>query len=100
MQRSSVVLPEPDGPSTQSTSPFGTSSVIPLSTSTRPKRLCTASVRTIGGSARCAHRPDPDPPAPGIGTLACLTEKRLWRRRCSGVGGSPRDEPRPKWRST
>ncbi len=53
MQRRNVDLPEPDGPSRHITSPGCTSSVMPFSTSRRPKRLCTASALTIG----VAHRP-------------------------------------------
>ncbi len=42
MQRSSVDLPEPDGPMMQTTPPLGTSIDMPLSTSTSPKDLCTS----------------------------------------------------------
>ena len=48
MQRRNVDLPEPEGPSRHITSPADTSSVIPLSTSLRPKRLWTPSAFTIG----------------------------------------------------
>ena len=50
-QRKSVDFPEPDGPMMQITSPFMTSIVIPLSTSTPPpKVLCTSARRTSGWS--------------------------------------------------
>ena len=42
MQRSSVDLPEPDGPMMQTTSPFITSNETPLSTSSAPNDLCTS----------------------------------------------------------
>jgi len=48
MQRMKVVLPEPEGPMMQTVSPGSTSSVTPLSTSSRPKRLTTSSAWTIG----------------------------------------------------
>ena len=48
MQRRNVDLPEPDGPSRQATSRGWTSSEMPLRTSSRPKRLWTASALTIG----------------------------------------------------
>ncbi len=47
-QRSSVDLPEPEGPMMQITSPFITSSEMPLSTSSAPNDLCTSLSRTIG----------------------------------------------------
>ena len=48
-QRSSVDLPEPDGPMMQITSPFITSIVMPLSTSMLPANvLCTSLSETSG----------------------------------------------------
>src|SRR5450830_47811 len=47
-QRRKVLLPDPEGPMTASTSPLSTSSETPLSTSTGPKRLCTSTARIIG----------------------------------------------------
>src|SRR5258708_33018869 len=41
MQRSSVLLPDPEGPVTQTTSPAGLSRSMPCSTSVSPKRLET-----------------------------------------------------------
>src|SRR5689334_15017904 len=48
MHRSSVDLPEPDGPMMQTTPPFGTSIDMPLSTATSPNDLCTSWRETIG----------------------------------------------------
>src|SRR5665647_946077 len=39
-QRRNVLLPEPEGPITQTTSPFSTEALTPLSTSSSPKYLC------------------------------------------------------------
>src|SRR5690349_3374376 len=47
MQRSSVVLPEPLGPITTTTSPVLTESETPRSTSSAPNRLCTLSITSI-----------------------------------------------------
>ena len=47
-QRSSVLLPEPLGPITQTTEPFGTTRSIPRSTWRSPKRLCTPCSSSIG----------------------------------------------------
>ena len=53
MQRSSVDLPEPEGPMMQITSPFCTSIDTPFSTSTSPNDLCTSRTLTSGsGLAR------------------------------------------------
>src|SRR5689334_14529583 len=49
-QRSSVDLPDPDGPMMQTTSRFITSIVMPLSTSTLPNVLCTSLIETSGWS--------------------------------------------------
>src|ERR1041384_161372 len=50
-QRSSVDLPEPDGPMMQTTSRLITSIVMPLSTSTPPANiLCTSLIETSGWS--------------------------------------------------
>src|SRR5271155_2281008 len=54
MQRRKVDLPEPDGPRMHITSPRPTSRLMPLSTSRRPKYLCTPSARTIGSGIRSA----------------------------------------------
>ena len=51
MHRSSVDLPEPEGPMMQMTSPFGTSNDTPFSTSTSPNDLCTSSQHDNGLSA-------------------------------------------------
>src|SRR5690349_8648525 len=48
MQRRNVDLPDPEGPSRHMTSLRWTSSVMPFSTSSRPKRLWTASALTMG----------------------------------------------------
>ena len=47
MQRRNVDLPDPEGPIRHMTCPRGTSSEIPFSTSSRPKRLCTPSALII-----------------------------------------------------
>src|SRR3990172_11064457 len=47
MQRRKVVLPEPLGPMTTTTSPRATSMSTPRSTSSRPKRLWTSTARNI-----------------------------------------------------
>ena len=47
-QRSSVDLPEPDGPMMQITSPFITSIEMPLSTVSAPNVLCTSFRLTSG----------------------------------------------------
>src|SRR3984893_7571042 len=52
MQRSSVVLPEPLGPITTTTSPGVTASDTSRNTSTAPKRLCRAVISRIG---RCRY---------------------------------------------
>src|SRR5579859_6541805 len=52
MTRSSVVLPEPEGPSNATSSPPGTSSVTSSSAVKRPKRLVTDSIRIAGASWR------------------------------------------------
>ena len=86
MQRRNVDLPEPEGPSRQATSRGWTSSEMPLRTSSRPKRLWTASALSMGGlTLRRSPRDGPG--------------SRLRRRRCSGVIEALRDDPRPKWRS-
>ena len=54
MQRSSVDLPEPLGPITQTTSPRSTSRLTPRRTSSLPKRLWTFSSRSIGPSGAAA----------------------------------------------
>src|SRR6218665_2338183 len=48
MQRRKVLLPEPDGPMTHSTSPAGISTVMPLSAWNAPKLLHTSTARTMG----------------------------------------------------
>src|SRR5579885_2896405 len=55
-QRMSVVLPEPEAPTTTTTSPRRTASETPFSTSTRPKDLCT-SVASTTVSVVAAGRP-------------------------------------------
>ena len=50
MVRHRVDLPEPDGPSTTTTCPFGTSSCTFLSTCNGPKNLSTPAIRIIGGA--------------------------------------------------
>src|SRR5579863_113148 len=67
MQRKNVLLPEPDGPMMHSTSPWATSSVMPLSASNSPYDLRTPEARTIelmsvpstversGGSLACGR---------------------------------------------
>ena len=52
MQRSSVDLPEPDGPITQTTWPSSTSKSMPLSTWASPKYLCRL-LTSIAGVAAC-----------------------------------------------
>src|SRR5262245_20610922 len=47
MQRTKVLLPEPDGPTMHSTSPLRTSRSIPRRTSLAPKCLRTPSARTM-----------------------------------------------------
>ena len=51
MQRSSVDLPEPEGPMMHTTSPFGTDRSMPRSTSSGPKDFHTCSSRTIGAAS-------------------------------------------------
>src|ERR1700751_5605957 len=48
MQRSSVVLPEPLGPITTTTSPGLTASETSRSTSREPKRLCNPKISSTG----------------------------------------------------
>ena len=48
MQRRKVVLPEPDGPMMQTTSPGITSSVTSASACSLPKRFPTFTAETIG----------------------------------------------------
>src|ERR1700674_2504256 len=55
-QRSSVDLPEPDGPITQTTSPWLTSSEIPSSTRLLPNDLCTPRIAIIFPSSRSCCR--------------------------------------------
>lgn len=50
MARQSVDLPDPEGPSTTTTWPRGTSSVISLSTCRSPKYLFTADALIIGAA--------------------------------------------------
>src|SRR3546814_5283084 len=50
MQRMKVDLPEPEGPMTQTTSPFISSSEMPFSTWRLPNDLCTSRQRMIGWS--------------------------------------------------
>ena len=56
MQRSSVDLPDPDGPMMQTASPLVTVSEMPRSTSVAPNDLCTSTRRTIGASRRRSSR--------------------------------------------
>ena len=51
MQRRNVVLPEPDGPMMQTTSPRATSSDTLRRQWMRPKYFSTSSALTIGASA-------------------------------------------------
>ena len=46
---SSVVLPQPDGPTSDTNSPWRTSKLIPLNTSTSPNAWPTRSKRSSGG---------------------------------------------------
>src|SRR6267143_501594 len=55
MQRSSVVLPEPLGPITTTTSPGVTASDTSRNTSTAPKRLCRAVISRIGRCCRAGR---------------------------------------------
>ena len=48
MQRRNVLLPEPDGPSSETTSPVSTERSMLLSTSLSPKTLRTRLASTIG----------------------------------------------------
>src|SRR2546423_6218163 len=50
MHRSSVDLPDPDGPRIAMTSPRWTSRSMPRSTLSRPNRLCTPWTSTMGRS--------------------------------------------------
>jgi len=52
MQRSSVLLPEPEGPIRHVTWPWGTSRSMPRSTSASPKRLTRALTARAGGLMR------------------------------------------------
>ena len=56
MQRSSVDLPEPDGPMMQTTPPFATLNDTPFSTSTSPNDWCTSCRTTIGRASARRHR--------------------------------------------
>src|SRR3546814_20978396 len=56
MQRMKVDLPEPDGPMMQTTSPFISSSEMPLSTSRLPNDLCTSRQRMMGSAGVQAER--------------------------------------------
>ena len=55
MQRMNVLLPEPEGPMRQSTSPRLTVRSMPRSTSSRPKCLLTCRASTIGRSCPRRH---------------------------------------------
>ena len=80
MQRRNVDLPEPDGPEqAHHLAAAATSSVMPFSTSRRPKRLCTPSALTIG-SALIGR-------APSLGRRGVADRAGSRRSRCSGVGG-------------
>src|SRR6516164_7732002 len=52
MQRSSVDLPDPDGPITATTEPLGTSSDMPLSTCTGPNAFQRSLTSIIAGASR------------------------------------------------
>ena len=52
MQRSSVDLPEPEGPMMHATPPFATRIDTPFSTSTLPNDWCTSMSSTIGAAFR------------------------------------------------
>src|ERR1035441_4199004 len=56
MQRRKVLLPEPEGPMRQRTSPGLTTRSMPLRTSRRPKDLWTWVARTIGSLMGCQPR--------------------------------------------
>ena len=51
MQRSSVDLPEPDGPMRTVTEPGGTTRSMPRSTCSSPKNLCRSLISTLGVAA-------------------------------------------------
>ena len=87
MQRRNVDLPEPDGPRRQTTSPRLDLEEMPLSTSSRPKLLWTASAVTMGRLTRPARLGE----AAGM-TAAPQTLQRRQSARCATA-------PRPKWRS-
>ena len=74
MIESSVVLPEPDGPSSATTSPAATSIVIPFSTSTR----CRPSSNTFVTSATAST----------VLPMGDLTSGRRGRGRCPRRAGS------------
>ena len=82
MQRSSVVLPDPEGPTMATTSPRATSIDTPRSTSRAPKRLCRSTMRTSGAAAAGpADRGRAFSPAStGSPTWSGLLEAALGRR--------------------
>src|SRR4051812_21485101 len=60
MQRKKVLLPEPEGPMMQDTSPRGTSSETPASACSAPKYLCTSTAATIASMRSGPLRLDRD----------------------------------------
>src|SRR6478735_8825366 len=50
MHLRNVLLPDPDGPMMQRTSPFGTLTLMPLRTSSVPNRFRTSAATTSGAS--------------------------------------------------
>src|SRR3990172_4829277 len=73
MQRRNVVLPEPLGPMTTTTSPRSTSIVTPRSTSSRPKRLSTSRARNMGSAIAPTFYA---PPAPASNAAAAHNRQR------------------------
>src|SRR5215831_7814944 len=77
MQRSSVVLPEPLGPITTTTSPEATDNETPRSTSSAPKLLETSATSSIGRSMTV------EDPAFQVSAIECqcVTDAEVNRRR-------------------
>ena len=86
--RSVVVLPQPDGPSSETSSPFATSRSMPATTSRPPSVLRsprTASPPDRGPVRRCRRRPGGPVRVPrralrpSSGRLSCWCGHRIWK---------------------
>src|SRR3546814_12472383 len=90
MQRMKVDLPEPEGPMTQTTSPFISSSEMPFSTWRLPNDLCTSRQRMIGWSGVQVGEEV-------MGEVSCQTAFWLSRSEEGRVGKEGASTCRSRW---